>query len=188
MHACAHQDFNYHAYLYRTDNHTYRTATSGGVPFGSGLNTLSNFPFSNFTRTKWDECSNASEFDCLTPKGFSFMTVEVANGTFVDFYNLHADAGDEQGDTDARVSNIEQVAAAVQKTSSKNAVIVMGDTNTRHTRIGDKLATILASASLTDTWVELIKGGEAPAPGSAALVCSEPVPADNLCEVVDKVL
>ncbi|KAG8728926.1 hypothetical protein FRC11_009928, partial [Ceratobasidium sp. 423] len=35
------EDFNYHATLYQYDTHPFRTATSGGVPFGSGLNTLS---------------------------------------------------------------------------------------------------------------------------------------------------
>lgn len=29
------EDFNYHAALYAGDNHPYRTATSGGVPFGT---------------------------------------------------------------------------------------------------------------------------------------------------------
>jgi hypothetical protein len=43
------EDFNYHA--------TYRTPTSGGVPVGSGLNSLSNFPYSDFQRIKWDTCS-----------------------------------------------------------------------------------------------------------------------------------
>ena len=38
------EDFNYHADLYSTDRHPYRTPTSGGVPFGSGLNTMSNLP------------------------------------------------------------------------------------------------------------------------------------------------
>jgi hypothetical protein len=46
------KDFNYHATLYANDNHTFRTATSGGVPFGSGLNTLSNFDWLDFTRIK----------------------------------------------------------------------------------------------------------------------------------------
>ena len=46
------EDFNYHATLYANDNHTYRTPTSGGVPFGSGLNTLSSFPYNTFTRIK----------------------------------------------------------------------------------------------------------------------------------------
>lgn len=51
------EDFNYHATLYANDDHPYRTATSGGVPFGSGLNTLSNFPNVDFERTKWNVCS-----------------------------------------------------------------------------------------------------------------------------------
>jgi hypothetical protein len=51
------EDFNYHATLYANDKHAYRTATSGGVPFGSGLNSLSNFPFTDFERVKWDVCS-----------------------------------------------------------------------------------------------------------------------------------
>jgi hypothetical protein len=87
------EDFNYHATLYANDNHPYRTATSGGVPFGSGLNTLSNFDWIDFERVKWDTCSDASGADCLTPKGFTFMRLKVDEGVWIDVYNLHADAG-----------------------------------------------------------------------------------------------
>lgn len=52
------EDFNYHATLYANDDHPYRTATSGGVPFGSGLNSLSNYDWTSFQRIKWDTCSN----------------------------------------------------------------------------------------------------------------------------------
>lgn len=82
------EDFNYHATLYEYDTHPYRTATSGGVPFGSGLNTLSNFDWINFTRVKWDTCSNASGTDCLTPKGFTFMRAKIDEGVWLDVYNL----------------------------------------------------------------------------------------------------
>ena len=51
------EDFNYHATLYASDKHPYRTPTSGGVPFGSGLNSLSNFPYASFNRIKWNTCS-----------------------------------------------------------------------------------------------------------------------------------
>jgi hypothetical protein len=37
------EDFNYHAALYANNTHPHRTPTSGGVLFGDGLNTLSNF-------------------------------------------------------------------------------------------------------------------------------------------------
>lgn len=79
------EDFNYHAYIYETDNHPYRTPTSGGAGIGSGLNTLSNFEFTNFVRTKWATCSNAEGADCLTPKGFTSMRVRVDEGVYVDF-------------------------------------------------------------------------------------------------------
>ena len=108
------EDFNFHATLYANDDHPYRTPTSGGVPFGDGMNTLSNFDWIDFERIKWDECSelaslrardnesiayvfvsagNASGADCLTPKGFTFMRAKVSEGVWVDLYNLHADAG-----------------------------------------------------------------------------------------------
>jgi hypothetical protein len=87
------KDFNYHAHIYATDNHPYRTATSGGVPLGSGLNTMANNWWFDFRRIKWNKCSNASGADCLTPKGFTFMRVHIDEGVHIDVYNLHADAG-----------------------------------------------------------------------------------------------
>jgi hypothetical protein len=87
------QDFNYHAYIYAADDHAYRTATSGGAAIGSGLNTISNYDWVDFTRIKWNTCSDASGSDCLTPKGVTFMRWNPADGVFIDFYNLHADAG-----------------------------------------------------------------------------------------------
>ena len=51
------EDFNFHATLYANDNHPFRTPTSGGVPFGSGLNSLSNFAYTGFQRIKWNTCS-----------------------------------------------------------------------------------------------------------------------------------
>ena len=87
------EDFNYHATLYAHDTHPFRTPTSGGVPFGSGLNTLANFEWVDFARVRWARCSNASGADCLTPKGFTFMRVKVDEGVWIDCYNLHTDAG-----------------------------------------------------------------------------------------------
>jgi hypothetical protein len=86
------QDFNYHSYLYATDDHPHRTATSGPVPLGSGLNTMSNFNWNVLDRITWDHCF-INEADCLTPKGFTLMRLQLAAGVEVDLYNLHADAG-----------------------------------------------------------------------------------------------
>ena len=184
------EDFNYHAHLYAGDTtHPYRTPTSGGVPFGSGLNSLSKYRYDegDFERVTWNDC-NLNSGDCLTPKGFTFMRVRLAEGTYIDFYNLHADAGSDGGDLSARAANFAQLSAFVQSHSAGNAVVVMGDTNTRYTRTtdGTTIRNFAAANGLTDPWVELVRGGDAPAEGSDALTCDAVNPTDD-CEVVDKI-
>lgn len=178
------EDFNYHASLYANDKHPYRTATSGGAAFGDGLNTLSDHPFEDFQRVKWNDCTGTN---CLTPKGFSLARVRLAEGVFVDLYNVHTNADATDDALAARRANVEQLSDFIQANSAGNAVIVMGDTNTRYTRTGDNIRTLLSENGLTDAWVKLVKGGTPPAQGSDALVCDAAAPADD-CEVVDKVL
>ena len=180
------EDFNYHAALYAADDHPHRTATSGGVPFGDGLNTLSDLQFEDFERVAWDDCASGSG-DCITPKGFTFMRVRLAEGAWVDLYNLHTDAGSEAADITARAKNLQQVSSFMDAHSAGNAVIIYGDTNTRYTRTGDGIADFAADNGLTDAWVDLIRGGDAPNEGDEALVC-EDATVDETCEVVDKVL
>ncbi|GAB1522922.1 hypothetical protein RhiTH_006049, partial [Rhizoctonia solani] len=190
------EDFNYHAALYAGDKHAYRTATSGGVPFGSGLNTLSNYPFIDLQRVTWSKCAVGSG-DCLTPKGFTWrkadsgtkfsqlLRARVDTGVYVDIYNLHTDAGSESADITARNANIAQVISYINTNSVGNAVVVYGDTNARYTRAGDGIRQF-ATAGFTD----LIRGSSgAPAEGSSALVCPDNgAGVTNACETVDKIL
>ncbi|KAH6618537.1 Endonuclease/exonuclease/phosphatase [Boeremia exigua] len=180
------EDFNYHATLYANDKHPYRTATSGGVPFGSGLNSLSNFPFTDFERVKWNTCSTFDSADCLTPKGFTFMRVKFAEGVWVDAYNLHADAGTTAADLAARASNLRQVSDHIKTNSIGNPVVVFGDSNTRYTRKDDIPAIFATENGMKDVWLELVKNGVAPVGGSEALLCTNPSPT-TACETVDKV-
>ena len=182
------EDFNYHANLYAADSHPYRTPTSGGAGVGSGLNTLSDLPYDtdDFERVHWNSCQYDSG-DCLTPKGFTFMRERLAEGVYVDFYNVHTNAGTNDGDLAARADNLSQLSDFIRTHSAGNAVVVMGDTNTRYTRTGDTIAEFAAAGGLTDAWVKLVRGGSAPAKGSDALVCDENA-VTNACEVVDKVL
>ncbi|PYC88380.1 endonuclease [Streptomyces tateyamensis] len=182
------EDFNYHAALYAADTHPDRTATSGGAGLGSGLNTLSDLPYDtdDFERVKWNDCQLDSG-DCLTPKGFTFMRTRLAEGVYVDFYNLHANAGTAAGDETARAANLAQLSGYIATHSAGNAVVVMGDTNTRYTRADDTIAAFAADNRLTDAWVQLERGGVAPARGGDPLLCDQNAPTDT-CEVVDKVL
>lgn len=176
------EDFNYHAALYANDTHPFRTPTSGGAGFGDGLNTLSDFPFTDFQRVTWSQRNGT---DALTPKGFTFHRVRLAEGVYVDIYNLHTNAGTATADLNARASNISQLSNFIAANSGGNAVIVMGDTNTRYTRSGDNIRLLTSANGLTDTWIQLIRGGDVPAIGSPAIVAGA-VPHDT-DEVVDKI-
>jgi endonuclease/exonuclease/phosphatase family metal-dependent hydrolase len=178
------EDFNYHADLYSTDRHPYRTPTSGGVPFGSGLNTMSNYPLTDLERVTWNACNGT---DCLTPKGFTLARLRLAEGAYLDLYNVHANAGSTDADLAARRANITQLAAYVAARSAGNAVIVMGDTNTRYTRAGDNIRDLGAPLGLTDAWVQLMRGGTPPASGAPAIACDD-TNITAACEVVDKIL
>ncbi|CAE6450632.1 hypothetical protein ACGC1H_003965 [Rhizoctonia solani] len=180
------KDFSYHTTLYQHDNHPFRTESSGSVPFGSGLNTISKYSWVDYSRIEWDQCSNDSGFDCMTRKGFTFMRVRIDEGVYIDMINLHADAGTAPSDEEARRWNIRQVSDFISINSIGNAVIVFGNTNSRYTRSEDNLDLFTSQNDLTDAWVQAI-GGKAPAAGADAIICPKGVPPDISCEVVDKV-
>ncbi|QRK10898.1 RICIN domain-containing protein [Archangium violaceum] len=178
------EDFNYHAALYDTcDDHPYRSPTSGGAGIGSGLNSMSRFPYMDWERVSWNNCNGV---DCLTPKGFTIARTRLAEGVYVDIYNLHTQAQIEDADLVARREDILQILGYIETHSAGNAVIVMGDTNTRYTRSGDNMWEFLRRG-FTDVWVSKVRHGDVPAEGTAALVCSPAYTSPN-CEVVDKVL
>ncbi|KIY73689.1 hypothetical protein CYLTODRAFT_428268 [Cylindrobasidium torrendii FP15055 ss-10] len=189
------EDFNYHATLYAGDNHAYRTPTSGGVPFGSGLNTLSDFQYIDLDRVTWDDC-NSNNGDCLTPKGFTYARVRVSDGMYVDVYNAHTDAGSDDGDRTARKSNLAQVAAYAKVNSVGMPVAIFGDTNSRYSNAvdGASLRSLVSDLGATDAWVSNIRGGVPPALNTDAIVCDFPFAVGTsqatmvACEVVDKIL
>lgn len=178
------EDFNYHAALYATARHPHRTPTSGGVPFGSGLNTVSTLPISKPRRTTWRRCFLE---DCLTPKGFTQMRLTLAPGIELDLYNAHLNAQTSLGALRARRSNVDQLAEAIRARSAGRAVLVMADTNTRYTRSADNIRHLTDGLGLTDAWVQTQRGGVPPAEGSPALSC-ELAETRQSCETVDKIL
>ncbi len=183
------EDFNYHASLYANDTHTYRTPTSGGAGFGDGLNFLSNFSFEDTDRETWTDRHGLfdSGSDELTPKGFMYNQVKIADGVYVDVYNLHADADTDPESEAARRSNLNQLAAYIEQYSQGHAVIVFGDTNCRYTRIDDDLKALFVDRlDMKDVWIERIRNGNYPEMGEDALVgMSGETSAGN--EVVDKI-
>jgi endonuclease/exonuclease/phosphatase family metal-dependent hydrolase len=177
------EDFNYNHFLYGTARHKYRSKPSPPVPLGDGLNMLSQYPFRNFKRFKWNDCFGT---DCLTPKGFTYAQVEVVPGFWVDFYNLHANAGSGPDDLAARRKNIAQVCAYIDANSQGRPVVVMGDFNCRYTREGDDIRFML-DRGFADVWIQLIRNGAIPEKGAVALTNCGPSATSPECETVDKI-
>ncbi|MCR5154328.1 MAG: endonuclease/exonuclease/phosphatase family protein [Lachnospiraceae bacterium] len=180
------EDFAYNSELTRYLNLPYATDFTGNVPFGDGMMTFSRFPIYMETRVGWDETHGVftEGSDQLTPKGFSYTAIEIADGYFVDVYNLHTDADCDEGSLAARRSNMNQIAAYINSRSAGRAVIVMGDTNSRYTREGDNFETaVLEACGLTDCWIDLVMDGEVPEDGDALMVHE----LGQYGEVVDKI-
>ncbi|WP_170982760.1 endonuclease [Dyadobacter frigoris] len=179
------EDFNYNKYLYNSGNtHPFRTENKGKVPFGDGLNTLSNFPVHDLQRIRWKDCSGT---DCLTPKGFSFSRIEVAKDIFIDFYNVHANAWNHNSASAARRKNIKQLSDYIKFNSAENAIIVMGDLNARYCFYNDNISLLSTVNGLTDVWVSEKNEGKFPD-------LSKDFPSEDIlsitdsCETIDKIL
>lgn len=182
------EDFAYHNQLISQVTHPHQTPHSGNVPFGDGMNFLSRFPLWETTRYKWNESSGLLDngSDQLTPKGILYSSMELAPGYFVDIYNLHTDAGSDEASYNARRSNMLQLATLINQRSIGKAVIVLGDTNSRYTRVQDNFETaVLEACGLVDPWIEIMRGGVVPADGDALIDHNNLNSASN--EVVDKI-
>ena len=114
------------------------------------------------------------------------MRLQLTHDVEVDFYNLHSDAGDDQGDKDARRGDDSQLLAYIKSHSVDRAVVIAGDWNDRYTEQGRSID-ILINAGFKDSWIELVRKGVEPVAGSTNIDCNIPA-GTNDCEDVDKLL
>ncbi len=158
------EDFTYHRKLRSKAEHPYISGPGRGGSLGDGLARFSRFPFSEVEHIDWEECYGTMGYanDCLTPKGFSFATHEVAPGVFIDIYNLHMDAGGSKGDIEARDAGMDQLIAWMAERSAGRAVIIGGDwnLNARRDRDMEVLDRILTKQNLKDSCRALNCGEE----------------------------
>jgi hypothetical protein len=164
----------------------------GSLNIGDGLNMLADYSSTGFTRVQWDSCFGSGldgGADCDTNKGFSVARFEIGTGLFVDVYNLHADAGQDEDSRTARRDNIDQLIAYINTNSpAGQAVIIAGDTNSRYTRSpNDNIETLLSGTGVTDVWVEMVNGGVVPGSGPNIESGCDSNPSGADCELIDKV-
>ncbi|MGN1442744.1 MAG: endonuclease/exonuclease/phosphatase family protein, partial [Acutalibacteraceae bacterium] len=160
------EDFGYNDSLYAglSASYSYRTIHTGGVPGGDGMNVYAKTTVYNEKRTKWNSAYGVINdgADEMTPKGILYCVVEIADGVYADFYDIHADAYDGEGSIAAREDNFNQLADLILSKPANRPVIVVGDFNisisySRNSNIGPIL---YEKAGLKDAWIEVNNGGD----------------------------
>lgn len=163
------EDFGYHNELIGSlTGYNYISNHKGTVPFGDGLSIFTNdMPIYNETRVSWNDASGilSDGSDELTPKGFMYTVIDVGNGIYVDFYNLHADAYGGEGSIKARSSQIRQLAEFIKARSEENdrPVIITGDFNNHmhvHEDDGVLYETLCIEGGFKDAWIEYHNNGD----------------------------
>lgn len=158
------EDFGEHAALSALlKGYPHTTHHTGSAPGGDGMNLWSDLPLFNETRIPWQTAYGviADGADEMTPKGILYAVIQLDEGVYVDFYNLHADAYGDDGSIAARRDQFIQLAAVMEEKSAGRPVIVTGDFNTSLSRSAPcgLWENLMEPLGLTDVWIELYNGG-----------------------------
>lgn len=136
---------------------------NGGAAVGDGLAVASKYKMYNVQHVAWNVACGV--LDCgsdeLTPKGFMVATIEIADGVYIDYYTLHADACEDEGSLQAKRDQFDQLCKFIEEYSEDRAVIVAGDLNSNYTLVlGDMLREKFVANGFKDTWVESENNGD----------------------------
>lgn len=178
------EDFNYNTSLYQFNQHPFRTETKGKVPFGDGLNTLSKYPILELYRIPWRDCSGT---DCMTPKGFAHMRIQLAKEVIIDVYNLHANSHTRRCAVEARKKNMQQLANYINQHSEGRPLLIMGDFNAHYSFVGDNMHDFKRQTQAVDPWVDFFLEGVIPEP-LAEFMIPKKLEITNDIESIDKIL
>lgn len=163
------EDFAYNKSLVNSlEGFDYFTNHAGSIPGGDGLNIFTdNMPIYNEKRVQWDMAyGSIAEGDLLTPKGFIHTVIEVADGVYIDFYNIHADAFETLGSREARDSNYDQILTFIEENyeNYNRPVIITGDFNHHFHSRPDYLSKMYdffcVRGGMKEAWVELCNNGD----------------------------
>ena len=197
------EDFNYNGALMESLKENYSCGTiratlsvggffSGGFPFDTdGLNLIwknSACTASKESWTRWSE-TTSTDGNQYVKKGYRHYDLTLSDGTIIDVFILHMDAGDTA--VGSRETQWRQLAEAVNATDSSRPKLILGDTNSRWTRediASNFMARLNKSLTATDVWVEFFRDGHQPTTDMADLTDqSNPENYSNY-EVVDKII
>ena len=158
------EDFSYDTQFSKGLNAPYRTYGANNPVTGDGLNLFSKTPVYNVAREAWAQKGGMLwEGDIVSQKGFLYAAVEIAEGVFIDVYDLHGDAFGGAESIAARQSNFRQLQQFVQTQSAGRAVIITGDFNsTFHFTNGegaDLYDIFITGLGMSDAWTDTVNHG-----------------------------
>jgi len=177
------EDFNYHKQLTSVLSDMYSFSTfrgkvsataaliSGGRADTDGLCLLTKKALTVRQEriVEWKDYSGFlnHDNDGFARKGFRAYTIALPFGAEIDVYVLHADAGFEQEDIDARGNQFRQLVDYILNADSQRPMIIMGDMNSIYERNPFKawlIDGLEASGHLTcsDVCIDLLNNGSYP--------------------------
>ncbi|MGC2856332.1 hypothetical protein ACM64Y_12740 [Novispirillum sp. DQ9] len=109
-------------------------ATTAAQPFGSGLTFIANPAAGRVVaeqRQAFGMCEGylGAAQDCFAEKGVLMVRLRLANGTEVDVYNTHLEAGGGDKDQSIRVKQLSIITDFMKRHSAGRAVVFGGDFN-----------------------------------------------------------
>lgn len=129
---------------------------------GAGLSTLVALDESALIQTHREAYEDyngwfGDRYDAWVTKGFLAVRVRLPNGSAVDVYNTHLDAGKKKRrvrDYETRRRQLAQLRQEMERLSPRSAVILGGDFNYRIDRDGEALEDFSASLGLREVGAE----------------------------------
>ena len=115
-------------------------------PYGAGVTTFTVADLlpedardATVTRGRYQGCNGwlGSKGDCWASKGFLRVRIRLPDGSAVDLYNTHLEAGSEPRAQAVRRRQLDQLARQIDTLSGDGALIVAGDLNCAFARPGD---------------------------------------------------
>ena len=136
------EDFAHHDLLVQHVKRAAKVAVGADENFSkcllcsnSGLTLVSNLEKAHWEiRTTFEPFKKCSGWlnrsnDCFAQKGFQLIDLNNNQGDRIYIVNTHLDAGRHQLDREARATQLEQIARALEATAEGKAVLVAGDLN-----------------------------------------------------------
>ena len=162
--------WSYYDLLSARATHPVRERGNGphpGALFQTGLASFARPPLVAVSRGSLGACSGwlGGGNDCFADKGYLRVRLRLENGLALDFWNVHLDAREGDGDRAARAAQLDNLVKRVRELSGNRALVIAGDFNLREETPEDHtlLERFIQALELVDSGARSAPDGRFPA-------------------------